>query len=342
MNRLLVLLTILMLSASPASAGTSTPEELKDLYFGEALYYAFQGEWFDAIARLDTELMQHYGVDEPELDTLHYHINQAEFDVGDFELSYRMHQRAGRAITAVIEGSVEEPVRNEAIFRLARIYFQKDQPVNAQYAVDRIKGTVPDNIQDDLDFLREKYARGAANHMYVLGIHTFGFGRPPEMPPDGSVCPRETLGRSAYVRVEGPELVRGCYPVEGLVFRRAEQMRAIMVEYGDENKPVWATEFGWLIRPPPCCLAHSDWYAQAWHATTEGRQARYLIRAYRYAGEHWPWMQAMFLWNLDWSRYEPGDEACPNCDTMGAYSILNPDGSPRTAYKWFMGQDVRH
>ena len=154
MNRLLVLLTILMLSASPASAGTSTPEELKDLYFGEALYYAFQGEWFDAIARLDTELMQHYGVDEPELDTLHYHINQAEFDVGDFELSYRMHQRAGRAITAVIEGSVEEPVRNEALFRLARIYFQKNQPVNAQYAVDRIKGTVPDNIQDDLDFLR--------------------------------------------------------------------------------------------------------------------------------------------------------------------------------------------
>ena len=160
MNRLLVLLTIVMLSASPASAGTSAPastsapKALKDPYFGEALYYAFQGEWFNAIARLDTELMQHYGVDEPELDTLHYHINQAEFDVGDFELAYRMHQRAGRAITAVIEGNVAQPVRNEAVFRLARIYFQKDQPVNARYAVERIKGVVPDNIRDDLDFLR--------------------------------------------------------------------------------------------------------------------------------------------------------------------------------------------
>ncbi len=98
--------------------------------------------------------MQHYGVDEPELDTLHYHINQAEFDVGDFELAYRMHQRAGRAITAVIEGNVAQPVRNEAVFRLARIYFQKDQPVNAQYAVERIKGVIPDNIHDDLNFLR--------------------------------------------------------------------------------------------------------------------------------------------------------------------------------------------
>lgn len=170
MNRLLVLLTILMLSASPASAGPSTPGQLRDLYFGEALYYAFQGEWFDAIARLDVELMQHYGVDEPELDTLHYHIDQAEFDVGDFELSYRMHQRAGRAITAVIEGNVAEPVRNEALFRLARIYFQKDQPVNAQYAVERIEGVVPDNLRGDLDFLRAHILMANGRFAEAAGI----------------------------------------------------------------------------------------------------------------------------------------------------------------------------
>lgn len=154
MNRLFVVLTILIFTASSARGGASAPKELKDLYFGEALYCAFQEDWFDAIARLDTELMQHYRLDEPERDTLHYHINQAEFDVGDFELAYRMHQRAGRAIKAVIEGNVEEPVRNEAIFRLARIYFQKDQPENALNAVERIKGAVPDKIRDDLAFLR--------------------------------------------------------------------------------------------------------------------------------------------------------------------------------------------
>ena len=154
MNRLFVLLTILIFSASSASAGTPAPKELKDLHFGEALYYAFQGDWFDAISRLDTELMQHHGVDEPERDTLHYHVGQAEFDVGDFELAYRMHQRAGRAFRAVIEGNVEEPVRNEAVFRLARLYFQKDQPVNAQDAVGSISGAVPSEIRNDLDFLR--------------------------------------------------------------------------------------------------------------------------------------------------------------------------------------------
>jgi tetratricopeptide (TPR) repeat protein len=154
MNRLLVVLTMLIFSASSAPAAPSAPKELKDLYFGEALYYAFQGDWFDAITRLDTELAQHYGVDEPERDTLHYHINQAEFDVGDFELAYRMHQRAGRAIKAVIEGNVEETVRNEALFLLARLYFQKDQPENALHAVERIQGAVPAKIRSDLAFLR--------------------------------------------------------------------------------------------------------------------------------------------------------------------------------------------
>jgi hypothetical protein len=166
MIRLLIFLASLLFASSslaastPAAqdqnnlASTTTPKTLKDLYFGEALYYAFQGDWFDSIARLDTELGQFHGLDEPELDSLYYHINQAEFAVGDFELAYRMHYRAGRAITAVIEGNVEEPVRNEAIFRLARIYFQKDQPENALHAVERIRGTVPERIRDDLTFLR--------------------------------------------------------------------------------------------------------------------------------------------------------------------------------------------
>jgi len=166
MIRLLIFLASLLFASSslaastPAAqdqnnlASTTTPKTLKDLYFGEALYYSFQGDWFDSIARLDTELGQFHGLDEPELDSLYYHINQAEFAVGDFELAYRMHYRAGRAITAVIEGNVEEPVRNEAIFRLARIYFQKDQPENALHAVERIRGTVPERICDDLTFLR--------------------------------------------------------------------------------------------------------------------------------------------------------------------------------------------
>ena len=42
MNRLLVLITALVCAVSPSFAGTSAPTELKDLYYGEALYLAFQ------------------------------------------------------------------------------------------------------------------------------------------------------------------------------------------------------------------------------------------------------------------------------------------------------------
>ena len=155
MQRLVIFLISLCLLASSAMAvSTTAPRELQDLYFGETLYYAFQEEWFDAITRLDTELMQHHGLDQPELDSLFHHIGLAEFAVGDFELAYRMHQRAGRAITAVINGNVTEEVRNEALFRLAQIYFQKSQPINALHALERIEGSVPEAIRDDLYFLR--------------------------------------------------------------------------------------------------------------------------------------------------------------------------------------------
>src|SRR5919197_5915498 len=65
-----------------------------------------------------------------------------------------MHHRAGRAIKAVLEGAVDEGVRNEAAFRLARIQFQKGQFDDALHALERIKGTVPAQISDDVEFLR--------------------------------------------------------------------------------------------------------------------------------------------------------------------------------------------
>ncbi|MDX2458545.1 MAG: tetratricopeptide repeat protein [Gammaproteobacteria bacterium] len=81
-------------------------------------------------------------------------MDDAEFSLGDFELRYRMHHRAGRAINAVLEGAVEEPVRNDAAYRLARIHFQKGQMEDAMLALDRIEGEIPRAIEDDIDFLR--------------------------------------------------------------------------------------------------------------------------------------------------------------------------------------------
>ena len=143
-------------------------EELKDLYFGEALYYANQGDWFAALERLDTEVRQHRSVDEPQLDTLHYHLDDAQFSLGDFELRYRMHHRAGRAIRAVLEASVSDEIRNDAAYRLARIHFQKGQMEEALQALGRIEGEIPKYIRDDIEFLRANVHLGRGSPELAL------------------------------------------------------------------------------------------------------------------------------------------------------------------------------
>jgi hypothetical protein len=191
---------------------------------------------------------------------------------------------------------------------------------------------------NDLAFLRGMYENGAAGAFDVLGMHPFGFAYMPETAPDAEACdPPSNSFKLRYVRVEGPALNRECWSVDGLCFRRAEELRAIMVEHGDAGKPVWATEFGWIIDPPPCCLTRSDWPLRQWQAVSERAQARYIVDAFAYAQDNWPWMEAMFLWNLDYGRYSRGkDKVCPYCESMGWYGILNSDGSPRLAYKWLL------
>lgn len=166
-NALLSLIAVCVAGSSaagPLGSDEAGREPIRDLYFGEALYYAHQGDYFDALGRLDTELGQYYDLDEPLLDAFHFHVDDAEFSVGDFELRYRMHHRAGRAITAVLEGAVDESVRNDAAYRLARIHFQKGQLEDALHALDRIEGRVPEAIRDDVEFLWANVYMGLGRH----------------------------------------------------------------------------------------------------------------------------------------------------------------------------------
>lgn len=149
-------LALLVVCAGAGAWAATEPAKgnARDLYLGEAFFYAHQGEYFDAISRLDVELSQFYRLDEPNLDPFHIQLGHAEFSVGDFELYYRMHKRAGRAMKAVIEGNVSPGIRNEAAYRLARIYYEKSQPENALHAIERIAGKVPERIRDEERFLR--------------------------------------------------------------------------------------------------------------------------------------------------------------------------------------------
>ena len=205
------LIVFVGLAVGPAYAG-----DAHDLFFDEARYYALQGDYFAALERLDSEVLQHRDVDEPELDTLYPFIGDAEFSLGDFELHYRMHHRAGRAISAVLEGAVEEIVRNDAAYRLARIHFQKGQADDAMRALERIDGRIPADIRDDIEFLRanvhlalgepdaaaevldklESSTEFGAFAAYNFGIALLQSGQPS--------AAREQLERAGQVRVRDP------------------------------------------------------------------------------------------------------------------------------------------
>ncbi|WP_160152659.1 tetratricopeptide repeat protein [Microbulbifer sp. ALW1] len=141
---------------APVDPTALETEELKDLFFGEALFNAYQENYFDAIVGLDTELKQFRLLDDPELDPFSVHFGQAEFAVGDLELSYRMHREAGRAIEAVLKGNVPQPVKNEAAYRLAKIHYHKQQFDNALQALEMIEGRVPERVRAEEQFLRAR------------------------------------------------------------------------------------------------------------------------------------------------------------------------------------------
>ena len=170
--RFIILLSASLCSLSVYATSGLKDVELRDLYFGEVLFYAYQDLHFDALARLDTELSQYYELDESELDPFHKHLGQAEFSVGDIELQYRMNQRAGKAIQAVLGEGVDLATRNQAALALARVFYKKNDPqstlyalqlirdepeksrYDAKYSLDVLRGKEPESFKTDVAYLR--------------------------------------------------------------------------------------------------------------------------------------------------------------------------------------------
>lgn len=139
-------------------------------------------------------------------------------------------------------------------------------------------------MPDDLFYEQMYQAMGGNSNCCfdMLGVHGAGFAAPPE------TSPAEAVSNPAY----------GGYRF--FVFRHVEDIRDIMVRYGDANKRVVLLEFGWTTDPVNP--------AYKWHGADAGIdqmvQGDYLKRAYIYAAENWqPWIGLMSLLtmpNLDW------------------------------------------
>ena len=158
---------------------------------------------------------------------------------------------------------------------------------------------------DDAIYLKQSYAYNNGEikkYFDVLGVHATGTLNPPE-----NFFP------------ENPGPGPGYFDNRSFYFRRAEDLRKVIEDAGDGQKQVWITEFGWTTKN----AAKGYEYGQY---ISEDDQAKYLVRAYDWAKQNWPWVGVMFLWNLNFSTVSPPtDEKTP-------WSIINADYSPRPAY----------
>ncbi len=147
---------------------------------------------------------------------------------------------------------------------------------------------------NDLEFICGIYQNGGQGYFDVLGTHPYGFAYEPERNPSS---------------------------VNGLAFLRAEQQRSIMEAQGDSDKQMWAIEFGWFVNNCPGEDCTGPWTDRAWQIVTKDQQADYLVRAYDYAYQNWPWMGVMTFFNLDFN-IAPW-YVC--CDPIRGYAIAgNP------------------
>jgi hypothetical protein len=146
---------------------------------------------------------------------------------------------------------------------------------------------------------------------------------------DGGSCTQyfDVLGAHANATLNPPDTLWPERPGPGpgwrdhpsFYFRRVEQLRAVMERHGD-RRPVWITEFGWTTNNPAPGYEYGQY-------VSEEQQAEYLVRAFEIARTRWPWVTGMFVWNLNFSTIV-GPE-----DEKGPWSVLNPDWSPRPAYR---------
>ena len=143
-------------------------------------------------------------------------------------------------------------------------------------------GSQPPEAIPDNAYLKQMYQAGASDYFDVLGLNAPGFKAPPEMSPDEVMANQEVYGHGRW-----------------FCFRHVEDLREIMVQYGDENKQVAVLEFGWTTDPRPDSPYN-------WHAVDEATQAEYLMRAYQYAQGHWsPWIGLMcliYISDADWTE----------------------------------------
>lgn len=137
---------------------------------------------------------------------------------------------------------------------------------------------------NDILYLRGIYEAGGADYFDSLAVHTYGFKSPPETSP----------------------------AFDTLNFRRVELLRDVMVEYGDENTPVYITESGWNDHP--------RWT----YGVRPSQRVAYLLGGLQWVEKEWDWTEKMCIWAFRYPR--------PTYSYPDNFTLVTPDFQIKPVY----------
>lgn len=144
-----LLAVAVLLAAAPAAATRKNPDKLpatriRDLHYGDVLFYFYQEEDFEAITRLNA--YEHWGL-------LPHHEAESQLLAGGLYLSLGLHNEAGARFEALLTPSVPAGVRNRAWFYLAKVWYARGYLDRAEQAIRQVQGKLPPQLDAERQHL---------------------------------------------------------------------------------------------------------------------------------------------------------------------------------------------
>jgi len=115
-----------------------SPTVVRDLHFGDALFYYYQAEDFEAITRL--QAYREWG-------RMPHHDAEVDLLLGGLYLSLGLHNEAGERFETLLTQSVPEGVRNRAWFYLGKIWYARGYLDRAERAIKEVQGRLSPDLE---------------------------------------------------------------------------------------------------------------------------------------------------------------------------------------------------
>jgi hypothetical protein len=130
-------------ASGPATARRHDPEKLpvtriRDLHYGDVLFYVYQDDDFEAITRLTA--YQHWNL-------IPHHEEEGQLLLGGLYLSLGMHNEAGERFQTLLTKDVPTGVRNRAWFYLAQVWYARGYLDKAEDALRKIQGKLSPELE---------------------------------------------------------------------------------------------------------------------------------------------------------------------------------------------------